>query len=50
MNIWQQDMDETLQGHNLITKIQCLLGSSVQLTAASTVFYALTGRNKPGGG
>jgi hypothetical protein len=43
-------MDETLQGHNLITKIERLLGSSGQLTATSTVFYALTGRNKAGGG
>jgi hypothetical protein len=26
MNIWQQDIDETLQGHNLITVISAFAG------------------------
>jgi hypothetical protein len=33
MNIWQQDVDETLQGHNLVTKMADYSGICTKLHA-----------------
>jgi hypothetical protein len=48
MNIWQQDIDEKLQGHNLITKIQSFLGWIGEATAVTAEIWALTGRTTAG--